>query len=70
MIILKIIWYVKNGKLVHYIREAKLTKQGTYLIIDLNEKIYYIIDNKKHIPIINYNELMDFIDNKGLELLG
>lgn len=69
MIILKLIQYVKNGKVIQYLKEATLKKEGTYIILDLENKHYFIINDKKHIPIDTYNELMEFIDQKGLELL-
>lgn len=69
MIILKIIQYVRNGKIVTYLKEASLRKEGAYLIIDLENKIYYIINNKKHIPIESYNELMDYLDERGMTLI-
>ena len=69
MIILKIIQYVRNDKIVTYLKEASLKKDGTYLIIDLDNKTYYIINNKKHIPIESYNELMDYLDERGMTLI-
>ena len=70
MIILKFIFYKRNNKYVFYLKESKLKKDGTYLIIDLNEKIYYIINDKKYIPIENYDELLNFIEAKGVECLS